>query len=85
MKTMSEPVATLQNELPNDHGPFESIEALQAALDAWRQEYNSDRPHQSLNMAFPGSRFTAADSPLGVRVPPQMTDRTATAARKRLK
>jgi transposase InsO family protein len=25
--------------------PFESIEALQAALDAWRQEYNTDRPH----------------------------------------
>ena len=27
-----------KNELLDDHGPFESIEALQAALDAWRQE-----------------------------------------------
>jgi hypothetical protein len=40
---------SLQNELLTDHGPFESIEAQQAALDAWRQEYNTDRPHQ-----FPG-------------------------------
>ena len=49
---------TLQRELLDVHGPFESIEALQAALDAWRQEYNTDRPHQSLAMAFPASRFT---------------------------
>ncbi len=60
---------SLQNELLNDHGPFESIEALQAALDAWRQEYNTDRPHQSLNMAFPASRFGPAASPLELRVP----------------
>ena len=52
---------SLQIELLNDHGPFESIEALQAALDAWRQEYNTDRPHQSLGMAFPASRFSPAD------------------------
>ena len=51
------------------HGPFESIEALQAALDAWREEYNTDRPHQSLAMAFPASRFKPADSPLELRVP----------------
>jgi transposase InsO family protein len=53
---------SLQNELLNDHGPFKSIEALQAALDAWRQEYNTDRPHQSLNMAFPATRFGPAES-----------------------
>ena len=28
---------SLQNELLNDHGPFETLEALQAALDAWRR------------------------------------------------
>jgi hypothetical protein len=60
---------SLQNELLDDHGPFESIEALQAALDGWREEYNTDRPHQSLNMAFPDSRFTPAASPLDLRVP----------------
>ena len=52
------------------HGPFESLAALQAALDAWRQEYNTDRRHQSLGMAFPASRFAPAVSPL--RVPPQL-------------
>src|SRR6266516_5377759 len=63
---------TLQRELLDVHGPFESIEALQAALDAWRQEYNTDRPHQSLGMAFPASRFVPAVSPLPLRVPPQL-------------
>jgi transposase InsO family protein len=64
---------TLQRELLDVHGPFESIEALQAALDAWREEYNTDRPHQSLGMAFPASRFTPASSPLGLRIPAQLT------------
>src|SRR5215467_10212795 len=60
---------SLQNELLNDHGPFQSIEALQAALDAWRQEYNTDRPHQSLGMAFPASRFRSAASVLELQAP----------------
>jgi hypothetical protein len=61
---------SLQKELLDDHGPFESIGALQEALDAWRMEYNTDRPHQSPGMAFPASRFTAAVvSPLELRVP----------------
>ena len=60
---------SLQNELLNDHGPFENLEALQAALDAWRQEYNTDRPHQSLDMAFPASRFVPAPPDLELRVP----------------
>ena len=39
-------------------------------LDAWRQEYNTDRPHQSLGMAFPACRFTAEQvSPQELRVP----------------
>src|SRR5216683_911934 len=32
-----------------------------------------DRPHQSLDMAFPASRFAPAVSPLPLRVPPQLT------------
>jgi transposase InsO family protein len=66
---------TLQDELLDVHGPFESIEALQAALDAWRIEYNTARPHQSLEMAFPASRFKPADSPLELRVPAQLVAR----------
>jgi transposase InsO family protein len=68
---------SLQLELLDVHGPFESLQALQAALDAWREEYNTDRPHQSLDMAFPASRFTPAVSPLPLRVPPQLTAASA--------
>ncbi len=64
---------TLQRELLDVHGAFESIQALQAALDAWREEYNTDRPHQSLAMAFPASRFTPATSALELRIPAQLT------------
>ena len=67
---------TLQRELLDVHGPFATIEALQAALDAWRAEYNTDRPHQSLGMAFPASRFTPASSPLELRIPAQLTAST---------
>jgi transposase InsO family protein len=35
------------------HGPFAGIEDAQAAADAWRKEYNTSRPHQSLSMGFP--------------------------------
>jgi transposase InsO family protein len=48
---------SLQVELLDDHGPFESITAAQAAVDAWRAECNADRPHQSLGMAAPADRF----------------------------
>ena len=64
---------TLQRELLDVHGPSESLGALQAALDAWRAGYNADRPHQSLGMAFPASRFTPASSPLELRIPAQLT------------
>lgn len=56
------------------HGPFASIEDAQAAVDAWRKECNTTRPHQSLDMAFPSARFTrAAPGVLGLRVPAELT------------
>src|SRR3984885_8587906 len=65
---------TLQQELLNVHGSFASIEDAQAAVDAWRKEYNTTRPHQSLDMAFPSARFTrAAPGVLGLRVPAELT------------
>src|SRR5439155_17584474 len=67
---------TLQRELLDVHGPFANIGALQAALDTWREDYNTDRPHQSLAMAFPASRFTPADSPLELRIPAQLVAST---------
>jgi transposase InsO family protein len=48
---------SLQTDFLTDAGPFATIEAAQAAVDAWRCEYNHDRPHQSLDMATPASKF----------------------------
>ena len=48
---------TLQVEFLNAAGPFQSIEEAQTAVDAWREEYNHRRPHQSLDMACPGDKF----------------------------
>jgi transposase InsO family protein len=66
---------SLQDELLNDHGPFESIAAAQVAVDFWREEYNQDRPHQSLGMAAPTDRFRPkpADG-LELVVPDQLSD-----------
>jgi transposase InsO family protein len=64
---------TLQHELLDIHGPFGTIEEAQAAVDAWRRDYNADRPHQSLAMAFPAARFAPATGEvLGLRVPPEL-------------
>ena len=64
---------TLQQELLNVHGPFASIEDSQAAVDAWRKQYNGDRPHQSLAMAYPAARFAPAPpDTLGLRIPAEL-------------
>ncbi len=34
-------------------GPFTSVEDAQAAVDAWVAHYNSERPHQALDVKFP--------------------------------
>jgi transposase InsO family protein len=36
---------------------FESFEAAQQELDAWVHDYNTERPHQALEMATPTDRF----------------------------
>jgi transposase InsO family protein len=54
---------TLRRELLSEHDWFTSIEAAQAAADAWVSEYNADRPHQSLDAQLPvtpADRFTPA-------------------------
>lgn len=49
---------TLRRDLLADHEPFEAIEDVQAALDGWvSNDYNTRRPHQSLDMASPADRF----------------------------
>ena len=52
---------TLRRELLDGHEPFGSVDAAQAALNAWVAGYNADRPHQALDGRFPvtpADRFT---------------------------
>lgn len=45
----------------NEADPFTSIEAAQAAVDAWVADHNAERPHQALDDQFPvtpAERFT---------------------------
>ena len=48
---------TLRRELLDDAGEFVELAAAQAAIDAFLHAYNTDRPHQALDMAFPADRF----------------------------
>jgi len=85
---------SLQTDFLTDAGPFASIEAAAAAVDGWREECNQDRPHQSLDMATPASRFrprlpdpddelslwAPADlDPLTITAPPPADDTAAAA------
>jgi transposase InsO family protein len=51
---------TLRRELLDDMPVWPDIVTTQAAIDVFRHEYNTDRPHQSLDMAFPADRFRPA-------------------------
>jgi hypothetical protein len=49
---------TLRRDLLADHGAFEDLEDVQAVLDHWvEDDYNTCRPHRSLDMASPADRF----------------------------
>jgi hypothetical protein len=42
---------------------FATVGELQAALDGWVDQYNTERPHQSLGMRPPAERFVLAAGP----------------------
>ncbi len=54
---------------------FADLDETQAAVDVWVEQYNHARPHQALDMATPGQRFTPADpaTPAAVAVEPLET------------
>jgi putative transposase len=52
----------LRQECLNTHW-FETIRQAQATLEAWREEYNTDRPHRSLGLKTP-AEFAAAWKPV---------------------
>jgi hypothetical protein len=72
---------TLQRELLDEVAIWPDLETAQAAIDAFRHEYNSNRPHQSLDMAFPADRFTPrpADERLPLRLPTTLSAATPAA------
>jgi hypothetical protein len=64
---------TMQEECLFVLGPFETLEAAQAGIDLWREEYNTTRPHQSLDMMSPAERFVAR-APVRIRAFPGVID-----------
>jgi transposase InsO family protein len=56
---------TLQNECLHEHEPLEDIAEAQAVVDAFRLEYNTRRPHQSLDMASTTRRRRCSGSEQG--------------------
>jgi hypothetical protein len=48
---------SIQTDLLDGPGGFADLAAAQDAVQAWRIEYNTVRPHQSLGMATPAQRF----------------------------
>jgi hypothetical protein len=69
---------TLQGELLNHVEVWADLQTAQAALDTFRAEYNSNRPHQSLDMDFPADRFTPR--PIDQRLPLRLPTLLAPAA-----
>jgi transposase InsO family protein len=58
-------------------GPFESLQAAQAAVDVWVGNYNSERPHQGLDEkqpVVPADRFAPAQDAAGLELwmPPSL-------------
>jgi transposase InsO family protein len=54
---------TFRPDFLTDAEPFASVEAAQQAVDAWVEQYNTDRPHQGLDPrlpVMPADRFTPA-------------------------
>jgi transposase InsO family protein len=50
---------SLRSEFLSDATPFANLTTAQQALDEWVDDYNTNRPHQSLKMATPADRFGA--------------------------
>lgn len=51
---------TLKTELLKEHY-FKDVTEAQIYFDRWREEYNHERPHESLNMKPPVSRYSISN------------------------
>lgn len=57
---------SIQDELLADEGPFADVEHARQAVEKWRREYNTQRPHQALHMATPAEVFRPASGENGL-------------------
>ena len=48
----------------------DTLEAWQAAFDAWREVYNHERPHEALGLDVPASRYRASERGYPERLAP---------------
>jgi transposase InsO family protein len=75
---------TVREEFLAACDPFPTLAHAQAALDAWVEDYNTARPHQSLQNATPASLFhtrtgQAEPEPLPLTLPAQLAPVPASA------
>lgn len=49
--------------------PMADLNAAQQAFDRFRTTYNTERPHQALDMAVPASRYRSSPRPFPTRLP----------------
>jgi transposase InsO family protein len=61
---------SLRRELLDDGVPYADLPAAQEAVAGWVEEYNTRRPHQSLGMAVPASRFSTTAAQVEQKVLP---------------
>jgi transposase InsO family protein len=64
---------SMRAEFLSTSGVFKNVKVAQQAFDEWVRFYNSERPHQALQMATPASKFSAgiAAPSVTVSLPPQ--------------
>jgi transposase InsO family protein len=51
-------------------GPLDSLEHSQRRFDHWREPYNCERPHESLGMEVPASRYRVSPRAFPEELPP---------------
>jgi Helix-turn-helix domain len=69
---------TLQADCFAAHGPFPDVAAAQAAVGAFREQCNQQRPHRALDDAAPASHFVPVPglvrAELGLDIPAELID-----------
>lgn len=60
---------TLKTELLHNRA-FHSLEQCQSAFDSWRDMYNTERPHEALDMFTPVTRYQVSPRTFPDKLPP---------------